>query len=876
MATQIAEPSEIQPGSITDDNARFYRILVYQMSQENAGIKVLGLAEWKSFLGYNSYKADNIATYVGINTMEYDYTQDHAVPLPADVVSIVNRIQAIADQTGTQPRPTTGVTPLATRISTLEGYVENGWEKEGEHVDGLLTRTETNETDIADIKTRMGNGGSASNTLTAQIAQNASDIGDIENILGEPSSGSTPATHLCADVETLQDYVKDGWDESIPGGTVHRDGLLHRVTTTESEIEELQSQIGTGGGSSTLTGRVEILESTMPTKTNLTVIAPAFSNITRYAIGDYVTYNGNIWKFKSEHMSGDWNPAEVDIVAISDELNLRQPKQLSAPITVDGTEQTLVEDTLSAINTLAATNKTSIGTLNNLTTIAKSNLVAAINEVKDSIPNIDSKVNYTDLASAFDTEAAYTAGDYVIYNNKIYKFTTDHGAGDWDITQVVLVKITEDIKAIRQSVTTNTSDITTLKSDVSGIKTDLYTSTTGIKDKVTALDTTVNNSSTGLVTKVSTLESNVSALTEDVNTLKTDVNDVTTGLKTRVSTLETNVDTITEDIDDPTTGLKPRVSTLETDVDNLNTTVNDSSTGLVTKVDALETIVDALDDDINDSTTGLKIKVATNTDNITTNAANIASLQTTVGTHGSGGTAGTGLCEDVDTLKTVVGNSSSGLVKDVNDLKTTVAAAYVFKGNLTADTKNPETGNTSSITVDGTVINISDLHNGWIFNVYPSGSDITLKINGVETTYVKGVNIAWVEDADKTQGGYFDELGSNIDVSKINSLEVRTTTLEDKVTILETKFKSKTDEEDIWTSQTGLGTGAYMVVAYRYNIDEEPPERKMDSLVCYATDGKVYAATVNDISRTSNLLTITNNYLVAADEYVKVYVTKIG
>lgn len=59
----------------------------------------------------------------------------------------------------------------------------------------------------------------------------------------------------------------------------------------------------------------------------------------------------------------------------------KQPKTLSTPITVDGTERSTVEGALGAVNTLAAGNKTNIGTLANLNTAAKSDLVVAVNEL---------------------------------------------------------------------------------------------------------------------------------------------------------------------------------------------------------------------------------------------------------------------------------------------------------------------------------------------------------------------------------------------------------------------------------------------------------------------------------------------------------------
>ena len=63
----------------------------------------------------------------------------------------------------------------------------------------------------------------------------------------------------------------------------------------------------------------------------------------------------------------------------------------------------------------------------------------------------------SDLASArstvapnFLTTTAYAAGDYVYYNDVLYRFTAAHAAGAWtgsDATQVVLGNEVTDLKS---------------------------------------------------------------------------------------------------------------------------------------------------------------------------------------------------------------------------------------------------------------------------------------------------------------------------------------------------------------------------------------------------------------------------------------------
>ena len=80
MAAEIAEPQDLPSGSITPETEDYFKILVYQQAQDNAGIKQLGLGEWKNYLGFNSHKVNNVANYVGIDTFEDNKIIIHAVP----------------------------------------------------------------------------------------------------------------------------------------------------------------------------------------------------------------------------------------------------------------------------------------------------------------------------------------------------------------------------------------------------------------------------------------------------------------------------------------------------------------------------------------------------------------------------------------------------------------------------------------------------------------------------------------------------------------------------------------------------------------------------------------------------------------------------
>jgi len=55
----------------------------------------------------------------------------------------------------------------------------------------------------------------------------------------------------------------------------------------------------------------------------------------------------------------------------------------------------------------------------------------------------------TNLAQAFSTSTAYAVGDYVLYSNKLYRFTTAHSAGAWNSAQVSEVKTMDEVSSIK-------------------------------------------------------------------------------------------------------------------------------------------------------------------------------------------------------------------------------------------------------------------------------------------------------------------------------------------------------------------------------------------------------------------------------------------
>ena len=87
-------------------------------------------------------------------------------------------------------------------------------------------------------------------------------------------------------------------------------------------------------------------------KADLTDLAPAFNSASAYAIGAYVTYNGDLYRFTSAHMAGDpWSSSEVTQVTVGSELGSISSIEIAPTPSGSLTESTVVDTVNSAINT---------------------------------------------------------------------------------------------------------------------------------------------------------------------------------------------------------------------------------------------------------------------------------------------------------------------------------------------------------------------------------------------------------------------------------------------------------------------------------------------------------------------------------------------
>ena len=70
------------------------------------------------------------------------------------------------------------------------------------------------------------------------------------------------------------------------------------------------------------------------------------------------------------------------------------------------------------------------------------------------------------FASAFNDTTAYSIGDIVVHDNKLYKFKAAHVAGAWDATEVDRIDVEDLITAIKTELATTKNSIETSIADI--------------------------------------------------------------------------------------------------------------------------------------------------------------------------------------------------------------------------------------------------------------------------------------------------------------------------------------------------------------------------------------------------------------------------
>lgn len=188
-------------------------------------------------------------------------------------------------------------------------------------------------------------------------------------------------------------------------------------------------------------------------------IAPVFNSANAYSVGDVVVYSDEVYKFKAAHTANDpWDATEVDkitvvgyVQALDSATNTRVDnifdniaEEFDVSSTYASGDYVLYEEVLYKFNTAhsgawvaADADAVDIATL-------IQNLEGDSDDLADRIDDVVSNI-----ADVFSSANAYSAGTLVIYQDKLYKFTSAHTANDpWDSSEVTAVTVEDVIDAL--------------------------------------------------------------------------------------------------------------------------------------------------------------------------------------------------------------------------------------------------------------------------------------------------------------------------------------------------------------------------------------------------------------------------------------------
>ena len=259
MATEIQEPSDLPEGSITPQTEGNYEVLVYQKAADGAGIKKLGIGDWRTYIGYDKNKVTNVANYVG---MPSDYHWDDGHEHPYTGTTVTNQIGALADKLGISQEPGTFTPTILERINSLQDSVD------GYHTGqtppspntGLLADMAAAKLDITSLKEEVGSS-SASGSLTARVDT-------LEGYVGQEPSGGSQGTGLLKVQYEVEDpitgLIKKVSDIETEIGDGTTSGLRKDVNDNTSAISTINEDLN-GDGSTTfgIKGDISALQDTV-------------------------------------------------------------------------------------------------------------------------------------------------------------------------------------------------------------------------------------------------------------------------------------------------------------------------------------------------------------------------------------------------------------------------------------------------------------------------------------------------------------------------------------------------------------------------------------------------------------------------------------
>lgn len=151
---------------------------------------------------------------------------------------------------------------------------------------------------------------------------NIDSFGDVETALGNID---------------LSNYIQKSSAQGLikNDGTVDATSYATQASVTSALANKVDKVSGKGLSTNDYTTAEKELVATIENKADVTDLATAFSTSASYAVGNYVTYNGDLYRCTTAHSAAAWNASHFTAVTVGAELTTKQ-SNLGLYVDTDG------------------------------------------------------------------------------------------------------------------------------------------------------------------------------------------------------------------------------------------------------------------------------------------------------------------------------------------------------------------------------------------------------------------------------------------------------------------------------------------------------------------------------------------------------------
>lgn len=219
------------------------------------------------------------------------------------------------------------VTPDGTEGNVTDGQLKNAFKEL--YPDYINTKLALESTYVK--KTQKVN----NHALSGDVTVTKSDVG-LGNVPNVSTNDQTPTYTEASTLTALSSGEKlsiafGKLAEAVSSLISHIANVSNPHSVTKAQVQ-LGNVVNTGDSATPVkNGTTKFTTGGAYTelnkKANVSTLATAFSASTNYAVGDYVIYNGNLYRCTVAHSAGDWNASHFTAVTVGNELEtLKQTK----------------------------------------------------------------------------------------------------------------------------------------------------------------------------------------------------------------------------------------------------------------------------------------------------------------------------------------------------------------------------------------------------------------------------------------------------------------------------------------------------------------------------------------------------------------------